>query len=157
MTSQQQFDTFAAYCRYNTGSHMLDSGSAYGRHWQREPIKITDPAVTIEVSGRGSGKFDDRDPEVLATISLAHWLHEKFNIVEDMMTEFDAFCKADESRDSWFAMGPRFMLSKGFKLATRDNVYYSENDFSQVFVYEVWFPANYDGDWVYCEDAIVLI
>lgn len=46
------FDFWAVtVCRQNTGSHMLDSGDAYGRHWQRPAEEASAPGLRIERDG----------------------------------------------------------------------------------------------------------
>jgi hypothetical protein len=50
-------NVIASMMTENTGTHMLDSGGAYGRHWQRNKGLTVDalkemPSATLEVSIR---------------------------------------------------------------------------------------------------------
>lgn len=156
--SKAQFDIIASYCRYNTGSHFLDSGSAYGRHWQKPPITKDDKAVTLECWGRGSGNLDDRDPEINATINTAHYLDAGFDLDMEIMARFEEFVEKDESNDNWFEVSNRFCSEVlGLHQHSRENVYNNENDLSQVFVWEVWTENENESDWLYANDALCVI
>lgn len=57
----------------NTGRHMLDSGGAYGRHWERNQNRDfeSEPSVTTEISGdEETGEVK----EVMVTYNLYHFL-----------------------------------------------------------------------------------
>jgi hypothetical protein len=152
-TPSKSFPTFAAACRYPTGASILDSGSAYGRHWQQPPIAPDTLPVTLEAY---VSSHDD-SVDITATISLAHWLDAGFTVDDDLTKAFEEFNLADESRDDWFTAGRKFMESRGYYQHARDNVYNSENDLSQVFVWEVWIQKEDESDWVYADDAICAI
>lgn len=56
----------------STGSHILDSGGAYGRNWERNQARDLDaePAATIYAS---AGDY----PELQVTLDAFHWLEER--------------------------------------------------------------------------------
>lgn len=72
----------------NTGTHMLDSGSAYGRHWQSNQIKtLKDFKNESSVKWNGSGY----------TISVFHYLVNQLDI--DNICE--KFNKINSKADNW--------------------------------------------------------
>ena len=78
----------------NTGNHFLDSGNAYGRHWQRNQAKtiedfISEDEATLYISKRQNELM----PEVY--ISLFHYLSENL--------ELDSICRTFNSIpcDNW--------------------------------------------------------
>ena len=72
----------------NTGTHMLDSGGAYGRSWQQNQGRDfdTEPAATISVE---EGYIDIRR-------STFHFLNECLEFDESMTLGFEQFCKASD-------------------------------------------------------------
>ena len=140
------YDFFKAV-REDTGRHMLDSGGAYGRHHESPPVATDDPEVT----------WDPKWMDCSATISTAHLLSNFFTIRQDLMKQFDKWVESHEG--SWFEAGDEFMHEvMGYVSVARDNVCNSENDLSQVYVYEVWRPEDAeDREWIYADDAIVVL
>lgn len=80
----------------NTGSHMLDSGGAYGRHWERNQgldvqTLIDRPAVHVTEYG--------------IDLDLFHYLRERIEFVPDIQAEFDEFAQLPENKDtSWYEL-----------------------------------------------------
>lgn len=80
----------------NTGRHMLDSGGAYGRNWERNAGKVAadfyaaDP-VRIEI-------WDDEFEGV--TLDLFHWLRERVDIDTEWDNHFHEFAKT-MPEDGW--------------------------------------------------------
>lgn len=77
----------------NTGRHMMDSGDAYGRNWERN-------------QGRDVQSFIDA-PEVNVTewgieLDLFHYLRNRLEFAPDVQEHFDAFC--DRKDDDWYAL-----------------------------------------------------
>lgn len=71
-------ELIASMLTENTGSHILDSGGAYGRNWERQKGKTVqdfekEPAATLEVY-----KWEDKDGhshiEASATVNVYHHL-----------------------------------------------------------------------------------
>lgn len=137
---------FAAACRENTGRHFLDSGGAYGRWHEHPPVDLKHPAVWV----------DHYKNELTATISTAHWLAEAFDVDTELQDRFDAWAK--ERGDDWFTCG-RIFAEDELHLTqhARDNVYNHDNDFDQVFVWEVYSPEKTESDWIYADEPLVLI
>jgi hypothetical protein len=86
----------AGMLRENTGAHFLDSGSAYGRHHERN-----------------KGRRFDKEPEatldcrygVEVTINVYHFLKERLTLSESMDRKFRRFCNRKEhANESYFAL-----------------------------------------------------
>jgi hypothetical protein len=59
----------AGMLRENTGRHMLDSGGAYGRNWERNQVR--------DFSKEQSTSLSFRDGYINVTHNLYHWLKER--------------------------------------------------------------------------------
>lgn len=121
--------TWHAACRENTGAAMCDSGGAYGRHHEQEPIPETTPIVEVELWGD--------PPGVDLTINTAAYMTETMEIDHEMQEAWNRFDDLFPEM-SWFDSARRFLMASGYVAHHRDNVYNSDNDFSQVWIYEVW-------------------
>ncbi len=107
MTDLATIDTdhmLAAMLTENTGTHMLDSGGAYGRAWQRNAGKtiadfIAAPPLTMETWERdGSTRVE------YVTLDLFHFLRERLDYDADLDAVFHKFAMEPEREgDSWFA------------------------------------------------------
>lgn len=137
---------FYEYARYNSGRHFLDSGDAHGRHHEKGPLDENSPIACIDqIYGC----------DITATIETAPFLASGFDVREDMHSAFDEF--SADSEQSWFEDSTEFMESLGYERAARDNVFNSDNDLSQVYVWEVWqLPENIGNDWIYDDDAVTV-
>ena len=80
----------------NTGSHMLDSGGAYGRNWERNKGRdvvsfIDAPAVNVTEYG--------------ISLDLFHYLRERIEFMPDIQAEFDDFCNMEENQKTdWYTL-----------------------------------------------------
>lgn len=142
-TANESFAVFAAACRENTGKHLLDSGSAYGRHWQRPAIAPDVPGVTVDTYGSESGRID-----VTATIETAHYLAARFDPDADVAARFSEW---QDGRDGdWFSLAEEFCRDElGLFRHARDNTYNHDSDLSQCVVWEVWTDNEHESDWIY--------
>jgi hypothetical protein len=148
--NKNQFERIARLCRHNSGIHMLDSGGERGRHWQRLPATLETPQATMDLYQRNG-----HDLSITGTITLEHWINEQFNVLDDLHDQFDKFLETND--DDWFDAGTAFMESLGYHQHARDNVYNNDNDFSQVFVWEVWSKEPSEADWLYAKDVVVVL
>lgn len=134
--------------RENTGEHFLDSGGAYGRHWQNPPVDTEAPAVVWNPRWWDSG----------ATIETAHFLDATMEIDEAMQDLFEHWASREENKQlSWFEAGMTFCDDVlRLKELARDNVYNGENDLSQVYLWAVY-GHDTGEDWLYRSDVVVFI
>ena len=137
--------TFREACRENTGSHILDSGGAYGRHHERPPIPRDSPIVTWR---RGNSP----------TIHTGAFLDSTMEIDRHYMAAFDRWQRDREG--DWFRLGREYMQHRHpeWECLTRENVYNAENDLDQMYVFEVWGPSDNPG-WMYLgpDESMVVI
>lgn len=79
----------------NTGRHFLDSGSAYGRNWERNQGLTTADFMAMPEAAWGY----DADYVVL---SVFHFLRERVEFDAELQADFDAFTEArEDSREPW--------------------------------------------------------
>lgn len=129
MNLQQAMD----YTRQNTGKHLLDSGDYYGRVYDT-PVEAL------------RSYFDKWGSPV---INVTRLLEEDAELSEDHQEFYDSDYRTHEVYE--------FYAAKGFQQAARDNVYNNENDFDQVFIFEVYVPEEDSKDeWYYNDNARVV-
>ena len=89
----------------NTGTHMLDSGGAYGRSWQQNAGRDFDaePAATISVE---EGYIDIKR-------STFHFLKECLEFDESMNGRFYKFCKSEDNLLPWLLLMETFARTGG--------------------------------------------
>jgi len=78
--------TFAAACRWPSGRAMCDSGGAYGRHWEKDPLPEELPIIR---------EWDEGCP---ATIETAAFLDAQMEIDRDWQKRWSEF---DAARDEF--------------------------------------------------------
>jgi hypothetical protein len=134
-------NTLTKLCRQNTGSHFLDSGDHYGRHWQRP---LPDQVISIQA--------DFERNELSATIHTALWLPEVFEVNKAKNRAFHRF--AEKHPDlSWIDIVEMWAESLGLN-CTCDNTYNHESDLDQCII---WYCLSAKDDWYYDSDAIWLV
>jgi hypothetical protein len=83
-----------------TGRHMLDSGDAYGRHWQRNA------GMTAEsFAERPTASWGWRGEYVI--VDLYHWLTERLSFAEELDAEFQRFAE-QRPDDGWLSIAEEF-------------------------------------------------
>ena len=128
----------AKMLKENTGSHTLDSGKAYGRHWERNQKRRFDaePEVALEVSAHGG--IDEKGKpyeyvELLPSINVYHFLSEALEYAEKLDRQFQAFARRAEFRDeAWLSIMEAFAEKQGWEDRNTFNSYNSEDWLSQV-------------------------
>lgn len=78
----------------NTGRHFLDSGGAYGRHWEKNQERDFDSEPVAIISA------DADYGELEVTQNLYHWLLERLEYDSEMQTKFDKFAESNEMKDT---------------------------------------------------------
>ncbi|MEW5961040.1 MAG: hypothetical protein AB1801_25215 [Chloroflexota bacterium] len=130
----------------NTGIHLLDSGDAYGRHWQKNQGKtihdfINEPAVKFDlmvykqIDGEWQYTRVENTEEIDYTISVFHYL-------TGGALELDPLCDRFNARpvDNWDFEGAygvskhsgEWLSSKGAQFGTSFNTYNHASALSQV-------------------------
>jgi len=134
----------------NTGSHMLDSGGAYGRNHERNAGKTAadfenEPAVTFDELS----ETDTKSTDICYGISVYHYLKcqleldeicEKFNKLQDENSDWDGpFYGVSEKAGNW--------LKETFDIIQSNTVnsYNGESSLSQVIQYTN-LALEYSGD-----------
>jgi len=137
MTLEQ---TIAAMMTENTGTHMLDSGGACGRNWQRNAGATIDdfrarPSATLEIDIRefGGGKYVDLMP----TVDIFHKLTSGVIELDELCREYNARAVDDWGSDlnGVSHSNEEWLQAMGFEWDDREcgfNTYNWDNNFSQV-------------------------
>ncbi|MDV6975318.1 hypothetical protein [Mycobacterium intracellulare] len=88
----------------NTGRHMLDSGGAYGRNWERnQGLTVADMLASPEVT------LDARYGYVDITVSAFHWLDSFLEYDPEMQARFEEFATSGDMTDEpWLECAERF-------------------------------------------------
>jgi hypothetical protein len=92
MTTQQVLNSLL---KENTGAHMLDSGGAYGRNWERNQKRNFDhePEVFLKFS-----VWND-SPDIEYTKNVFHFLTEQIEYNEELDTDFQKFLESHDYYD----------------------------------------------------------
>lgn len=89
-TTTNTADILAAMFTENTGRHMLDSGGAYGRNWERHAGK------TVEAfTAAPTATADDYG----VTVDAFHWLLDRVTYAPQLQEQLELF--AAENPDEW--------------------------------------------------------
>jgi len=123
----------------NTGSHMLDSGGAYGRNWSRNQAKTIEDFNNEQEQTIEKSEWTDKDGEThteyIRTVSVFHYLSE---------LELDHLCVNFNTRntdcDDWEGdfgygvsqAGADFLELVGMESKHQFNTYNGDSDLSQI-------------------------
>lgn len=132
--------TIAAMLTQNTGIHMLDSGGAYGRNWQRNAGMTCEdfdaqPAATLEIDIRNWQ--DKPHVDAVLTVNIWHKLTSGILELDEVCRDFNAL-----DVDDWGSVlngvsnsGEEWLADRGFAWDDHNsgfNTYNWDNNFSQV-------------------------
>ncbi len=99
--SEQSGRVILGQLRENTGRHMLDSGGAYGRHWERNQLR--DFEAEPEIQGRFERHREDNWC-LSRSLSVFHFLAAFRDHDEGFQAEFDQFAELPAHEDEcWLA------------------------------------------------------
>ena len=104
----------AELLRQNTGCHILDSGGAYGRGWQRNQGRAFDPkADSTKLRFHIYGWSDHPSRlEIDFTADIWAWLCDKLTYDPRMQRKFDTFARRSENKeDYWPEVMEKFAAS----------------------------------------------
>lgn len=104
-------ETFHDLARVNTGAHFLDSGGAYGRHWEKPPVPKDQPLYYARRYGEGMYDVD-------LFISQPALLAETYDIDARETHRFRLWAQIADPHDehSWLELAERYcerMVEKG--------------------------------------------
>jgi len=127
--------TIAEMLTENTGTHLLDSGGAYGRNWEKNTDKTVEafenePSATVEISF-----YKENEPELIPTVSVFHKLTKGVIELDDLCAEFNTL-SVDGWNSDYYGVssnGFKWLEARGFVADGEAwNTYNWENNFSQV-------------------------
>lgn len=136
----QQHETtgrvLAAMLRENTGSHILDSGGAYGRHWERNQKR--------DFEGESGAVLDvnAKYGEIGVTVRLYHFLLERVcrdDRAAELQEQFEEFAELPENDcESWSDTLESFVKLIGARARYAGYTYNDENLLDQDFLYYIF-------------------
>ena len=119
----------------NTGKHILDSGFANGRHWQKNEVKTIQDFDNEPIE---SYEFDFDNGDIVRNVNIFHYLSEcteldelcnEFNKIQDESNDWDADADVyGVSIDAWDLLN----LNDDLTLEYTFNTYNGDSDLSQV-------------------------
>ena len=123
----------------NTGKHILDSGGAYGRHWQSNRLKDFDtlPEASLNIQQRGEAGI-----EIMVYVSLYHYLKERVTLDKAAKKYNRAFVKFE--RQEKYKYTPYSEIIKSFVQSVDGEFQYVEYTYGQDsflgqdFQYHLW-------------------
>lgn len=122
----------------NTGKHMLDSGGAYGRHWEQNQGK--------DFSKQPEAWYSTRYGGIETCRSVFWYLVNNLTYSEEMDKKWNDFGMSEENIDeSWYSLIPLFIESINGKEIMSENTYNHESGLSQVIQYTI-FEAETDAE-----------
>jgi len=130
----------------NTGTHFLDSGAVYGRHWQRNQGKtfhdfIREPAVKFdvmvykEVDGQWKRARVENTEVIEYTISVFHYLTNGALELDYLCEKFNARSVRDWGFEEAYGVSKRsgeWLLLVGAEFGVSFNTYNYQSALSQV-------------------------
>ncbi|AFM54980.1 hypothetical protein FGG51_gp012 [Mycobacterium phage Astro] len=102
----------------NTGRHLLDSGGAYGRRWERnQGLTVADMMATPQVT------MDLTFGEMLIYVSAWHWLEDMLEFDPYMQRVFERYANLEGLKDEpWLECAERFAQAAHDSSWSRDEV-----------------------------------
>lgn len=134
----------AAMLRENTGRHLLDSGDAYGRHWERNQKRDfeKEPGAVLDIDAKYGG-------EISVTVRLYHFLLERVCRDEraaKLQEQFEQFAELPEHEsEEWSETIEDFVNEIGGKPRYSGYTYNEENVLDQDFLYYVFRDSEDDA------------
>lgn len=133
----------------NTGKHLMDSGSAYGRHWERNQDKDFENESVLDVE-----VWKD---EVDISLSVYHYLINVLEVTkesEDLDSQFKDYME-NSDKNYLVDMEDFADLVSGLERIQTVNTYNYQNLLSQTLQY-VLLSSN-KRDWVYADRLYIIL
>ena len=138
----------------NTGRHFLDSGGAYGRHWERNQHRdfLSEPPCKTEIRWKNEreedGKIIGDLDEVLIVYNIFHFLNNFLDwdeTAQKIEKEFYEFATSDDyKKETWEDCLDAFCKTRGYVGVGGAYTYNYETILSQDIIYNP-FETN-EGD-----------
>jgi hypothetical protein len=143
-------DVLAAMLTENTGRHMLDSGGAYGRNFERNAGATVEALMERPEVIPSTWERDGATVVEYVTLDVFHFLRQRVEYLPELDAEFHEFAMADErEREPWFACLEEWLTEVGAtgghmgQHPMTVNTYNGEDCLSQVLQYTVfWLPER---------------
>jgi len=122
----------------DTGRHMLDSGGAYGRNWERNQARdfMAEPSSTLTIR---AGDWHDQHAEIEVTHSVFHWLRDRLDYEPKMTAAFKRFAAKPENEDKcWLELMEEYAHKPQFSNVQTVNTYNGEDLLSQTLQYTMF-------------------
>ena len=115
----------------NTGSHFLDSGGAYGRHWERNQGMTVESALAAPAASWGyNGEY--------VVLDVFHFLRERVDFDAELQAEFDAFTdQREDAGESWESVLSAWLEASPHRHVEGGYTYNFDNSLSQDVVYDI--------------------
>jgi hypothetical protein len=126
----------------NTGTHLLDSGSAYGRNWERNQQRSfkSEPACQVEA------KNWNNEPTLSISYNVYHYLNNFLEYDARMQTKFDSFVKRIDPDDDKCWLELMELFADEFTNYGTTNTYNYDNLLSQVLQYTMFSATDDEYD-----------
>lgn len=143
LTDESTEAVLVAMLTENTGRHMLDSGGAYGRHWERNGGMTVESAMAAPEVHVETWERDGATVVEYVVLDVFHFLRQRCEFDADLDAQFREFAMSDEYREeNWFtcldawldAIGARHQGDAPMVV----NTYNGEDNLSQVIQYAVF-------------------
>jgi len=126
--------------RENTGVHFLDSGGAYGRHWERNQERdiVHEPPVIVDIE----------DDWLDIRFSTFHYCRAYLEYDEELTQDFDRWIEETESNPYIVAHQDQWIKDRGWNIIGHGNSYEWENFLDQVIQFITFSldPNDVDSD-----------
>lgn len=129
----------------NTGAHMLDSGGAYGRQFERNQKKGLE-AATKEPQATLAYWYRDGELEMDPTLSLLHYIDDRARYLPQRTTAFHKFANSMPD-DGWSEVVEAYCKKMGWDCTTTEYTYNRDTYLSQDFV--VWVLRTQYSEYIY--------
>jgi hypothetical protein len=143
LTKMSTEDVLIAMLTENTGRHMLDSGGAYGRNWERNGGMTVEAAMAVPEVHVETWERDGTTVVEYCTLDLFHFLRQRCDFDAVLDAQFREFAMSDEYREeNWFTCLDAWLDSIGARFQGDPpmvvNTYNGEDNLSQVIQYAIF-------------------
>jgi hypothetical protein len=126
----------------NTGTHILDSGGALGRHWQRNK------GLTLDTAYSWTHRLEVDSYGFTVTINVLHYLESNFTIDRKATSRFHRWANTGKmAREDWWTCLQAWVEHIGGEYGNGDNTYNHDNWLSQEVLMRGFTDRGGDAWW----------